>query len=116
MNKQKNKSGKNKGNTHGLGTIKEFNTVYTESLEELLGTEFYKSIKSDPIGKEFLKQLKEKGEATALIGGNISESLVLEAKKTGEKYQYCAVEMEKTAYELMDCLGINFIEHKNDPT
>jgi hypothetical protein len=50
-------------------TPKEFNTIYIGGMEELLATEFYRSIKYDPVGKEFLKQLKEKGAAEAIIGG-----------------------------------------------
>jgi hypothetical protein len=115
MDKTKRKSGKNKDNKHGQGTPKEFNTIYMGSIEELLTSEFYQCIKYDPIGKEFLKQLKEKGIAKAIIGGNMRESLVLEAKKTGDQYQFSAVEIEKPAYELTDCLGTEMIE-ENDPT
>jgi hypothetical protein len=105
MNSTKNKPTKKRNRTYNLGTYKEINTVYTESLEELLATEFYKSIKYDPSGKEFLKRLEETGDAKVCIGGGFNNVMVLRVKKLGDTYEYIGEEIEKPASELLDVIG-----------
>ncbi len=92
-------------------TQEEFDKTYAGTLDELKGTEFYRAIQKKKNKTAFLEQLEQSGMAKAIIGGNASCALVLEAKRTGEKYEYTASEIENPeAGALTNCVNTKEFE------
>ena len=75
--------------------VPEHNTWIEGSMEDLIKSEFYKSIKYEPEGKVLLDKLKGSIEVKVIIGYNIASLLVLEVTRNSDKIKCGAFEYKR---------------------
>ncbi len=85
--------------------VSPYNTWIKGTMQDLIKSDFYSTIRYEKSGKIFLEYLK-KGHAKAIIGANAGASLILEAKKTGNKIEYRGFDVNKIHTEITDCIPI----------
>ncbi len=79
---------KEKALNEKIGTKRDFEKTYTESLAEFEKTEFWFSVKDYLEGKEFMEELKAYGNSKVAIGYSGYSGIILKAELKNDTIKY----------------------------